>query len=122
MPKTLAIYYNTSRKEFPLDEAMAEVKRHKSFNVFLQFIDPRTDCLVQKSFVFFPKPFLKPWKNVPSTAEHRPGRSPNSAESGSRAGVSPARPGESTLIALPRSGAREVLSALPTGRALHAPL
>lgn len=57
-PKTLWIYYNTSRKEFSLDEAMAELKRHKSFTVFLQFLDPRTDCLVQKNFVFYPKPHV----------------------------------------------------------------
>lgn len=67
------------------------------------------------------QPFLKSWTDISVTTEHPPRRSPNSAESDSRRGISPRSSGESTRFALPRTEAQAGRLPHLTGDALHAP-
>ncbi len=52
----ITIYYPSSLERFSAPDAFEVLKAKGQFEVFLEFIDPRTDCLVQKTFTFFPKP------------------------------------------------------------------
>ena len=42
-------------KRFSLFDAYKELKRQVTFKVWMSFIDPRTDCLVQGDFLFYAK-------------------------------------------------------------------
>lgn len=48
--KIVTLFSNDALKRFTILEAYAELKRQGTFSVFLSFIDPRTDCLVEGNF------------------------------------------------------------------------
>ena len=50
--KIVTLFSNDALKRFTILEAYAELKRQGTFSVFLSFIDPRTDCLVEGNFQF----------------------------------------------------------------------
>lgn len=54
--QVLTFYKPQSLYRVPLTDAFEEIKRLGRFKLFLQFIDPRTDQLVEGYFEFFPKP------------------------------------------------------------------
>lgn len=56
MTTTFMIYRNNSIKKIPTSDALDELIKGKSFSLFLEFIDPRIDYLVQDYFTFYPKP------------------------------------------------------------------
>lgn len=56
MAKIVTIYTNQSLIRNTLIEAWDTLKTYGQFELFLSFTDPRTNCLVQSYFTFFPKP------------------------------------------------------------------
>lgn len=66
----LTVYGPRSVMRLPASEAMSVLKEHGSFKVYLEFINPRTDCLVQKRFEFYPDPQTSPSKGWWFLAEH----------------------------------------------------
>lgn len=54
--KMVTLFSNDSLARFTILEAYAELRRQGSFTVFLSFIDPRTNSLVEGNFQFYPKP------------------------------------------------------------------
>ncbi|MFV4798114.1 MULTISPECIES: hypothetical protein [Enterobacteriaceae] len=61
--KIVTLFSNDALKRFTILEAYAELKRQGTFSVFLSFIDPRTDCLVEGNFQFYPNP-VKTYSNM----------------------------------------------------------
>lgn len=57
---TVNIFRMSSVETFTPEEAMEELNKIGKFQVFLQFINPKTDCLVQQPFTFYPKPHKHP--------------------------------------------------------------
>lgn len=56
MSNIVTIYTNKSLiRKNPID-AWETLKKYGCFNLFLEFVDPRTSCLVQSNFTFYPKP------------------------------------------------------------------
>lgn len=55
MNKTFKIHTNDSVKVVPLNNALDELIKGNCFTMFLEFIDPRIDTLVQGNFTFYPK-------------------------------------------------------------------
>lgn len=58
MSKIFKIYGPDSMKTIPTSDALDELIKGTSFTVFLEFIDPRIDSLVQEDFTFYPKPLM----------------------------------------------------------------
>lgn len=56
MNSFLKLYFNDHLKELPLHEVMTELKKHDGFSVFCEFINPKTNCLVQGNYLFYPEP------------------------------------------------------------------
>ncbi len=54
--KILKLYHAKHLERVPVQSALKALKEYGSFLVFLEFTDPRTNCLVQKLFTFFPNP------------------------------------------------------------------
>lgn len=52
---TVKLYYPESVKHVNYKDAMTELRRIGQFQVFLSFVDPRTDLLVEGNFTFYPK-------------------------------------------------------------------
>lgn len=56
MNETCKIFFNDGMKEFKFNEMLNELNKHGAFNVFCEFIDPKTNCLVQAYVNFYPNP------------------------------------------------------------------
>lgn len=56
MNTEIKIFENNSIKRFSTQDAMDYLKEVGMFTVFLQFVDPKTDCLVSGDFEFYPCP------------------------------------------------------------------
>lgn len=52
----ITLFTKDSMLTLNLNEAYELIKERGFFHVFLSFVDPRTDCLVQDYFCFYPKP------------------------------------------------------------------
>ncbi|EHM1651402.1 hypothetical protein KDR40_001569 [Salmonella enterica subsp. enterica serovar Saintpaul] len=61
--KIVTLFSNDASKRFTILEAYTELKRQGTFSVFLSFVDPRTNCLVEGCFQFYPKP-VKTYSNM----------------------------------------------------------
>lgn len=56
MKTEIKIFEGNTIKRFNAQDAMEYLKEIGEFTVFLQFVDPKTDCLVSGDFVFYPDP------------------------------------------------------------------
>ncbi len=58
MSSEIKIFHNNGIKTFSTKgtEAMDFLREIGEFTVFIQFIDPKTDCLVSADFTFYPDP------------------------------------------------------------------
>lgn len=56
----VTLYFPESLARLSLTEAFAELELHGEFKVFLSFIDPKTDSLVQDHFTFYPNVQIGP--------------------------------------------------------------
>ncbi|MCG9576636.1 hypothetical protein L1D14_10345, partial [Vibrio tubiashii] len=54
MSKIVAIYTEQSVERLDILSAHKRLREIGEFKVFLEFVDPRTDCLVQDYFTFYP--------------------------------------------------------------------
>lgn len=58
--KTITLYYDDSLKRLSEQEALQELKDQGRFQVFVSFINPKTNCLVDGLVTFHPKPQITP--------------------------------------------------------------
>ena len=58
--KTITLYYDDSLKRLSEKEAWQELEKQGRFQVFVSFINPKTNCLVDGQVTFHPKPQITP--------------------------------------------------------------